>query len=109
MKPKPAVYLLGIGSVLADYISSELILDHPEAYETNPHYNPWMELVAVEGGVAGIQTLGKLMGVPENVRIGVSAIVPTVPLLLAANNTWLHMIVHAKEVPWDDIVFLYPE
>jgi len=109
MKLKPAVYLLGIGSTFADYISSALILDHPEAYETNPHYNPWMELASVEISVAGIQALGEVLGVEPKIGEIASIVPAATPLILAASNTWLHMVIHAKEVPWKDIIFLYPE
>jgi len=106
---KSHVYLMGIGGVLADYISSVLILEHPEAYETNPHYHPLAELTAVGIGIAGIQALGDALNVDEKVSVPISAIIPLFPFMLAANNTWLHAIVHAKDYPWQECPLLYPE
>ena len=103
------IFLLGFFSCLADFLSSALVIQHPEIYEKNPHYNFFAELGAVTLSSLALRGLGESLKVSKKAAATASAIPAAMPLMLATSNLSLYAKVKAKDYPWEEITLLYPE
>lgn len=106
---KCPVYFVGLASVFSDVATTWIGSRYPEIEESNPLANPFFEVATVLGGQAAILHMGEKLKVNPKLTVVLALVPPIVPFAAAANNIIHIAIAHAKEYPFEECPFLYPE
>lgn len=103
------VYFVGLASVFADCATSWVGLHYFKLAEKNPLANPFLEAASVLGGQAVILHVGEKYKVDPKVTTAIALIPAALPFAQATKNVAYLAIAHAKDYPFEECPFLYPE
>lgn len=102
------VYFVGLLSAFSDAATSWMCSQRPELKERNPLANPFLEAASVLGFQTVILHAGEKLKVNSKVATAIALVPAALPFAAAANNVVYLALVQAKEYPWRECPFLYP-
>ena len=103
------IFLIGFGSVLADYVTTEIGLKYPEIREAVPTRNPILEGATLFAGQFLILKLGERWKLPPKASKALALLPTSVPFACTLNNIVHIAVAHAKYYPWEECPLLYVE